>query len=352
MDYIKDFIAGISTIFTLVAGTSSTAILSVVGILLLILTAGLAAQAIKSTPQNTPNVLRIALFISLVGGMLFSAAGPGLALFWVSQSQIPRVSRQTAFTNLQNNEEVRWLVRLVAYDEQTDPQLAADRLQNLGPAKQLFSFVSAYEDLRGYSVQESVQMTGGKFRDGQHISAVIFPLRTQLYPANARGLLQAIQQVEARKDIAIDRPFLRGQNLLSKEELKDLEDDRIPSYRVENFLNKYQHYCELAQKFRCDEKESFSTRIYIGGLYPDWHPLGFSQRNPSKDPCKPQPDPNYCVFADWNAAKATLIPQFGSRAFVVRNLQVERIPGRMLIDFEQPAHQLIPDIGLRADALK
>jgi hypothetical protein len=341
MDQFKGILDGVATIFQIVASTKPTATLSIIGLTLLVLAGLLSYWAIRSEPNQTPTWMRVLLFGSLVGGLLFSAAGPGLALFQFSQAPLRKISPQTAFTNLQENKEVRWLVRLVSYDQQTDPQLAADKLFRLGPEKQQFSFVSAYEDLAGYSAEDSIQMTGGTLDPGQHISAVIFPLRTQLYPANARGLLQVIQQVENRKDVEIQKPFLKGSNLLSKDELDDLNDHSIVSYRIDNFQDKYHHYCELAQQFRCDE--TYSAREYIGGLYPDWHPLGFSLRHPNKNPCHQQPT-NYCTFSDWNSAKSSFLPGFGSRAFVVRNLLVNTIAGRMLVDFEQPAHQIIPFI--------
>src|SRR5262249_11374926 len=120
--------------------------------------------------------------------MLFSAAGPGLALFWVSQTPLQRVARENAFVNLQSNNRVRWLVRLVPYNRIAEPDLAVGKLESLGPRNQLCSFVGAYEELAGYTAKDAVEMSGLIYEDLQNISAVIFPLgRTQLYPANARG---------------------------------------------------------------------------------------------------------------------------------------------------------------------
>jgi hypothetical protein len=188
-------------------------------------------------------------------------------------------------------------------------------------------------------------MTGGTFTDGHRVSAIIFPLRTQLYPANARGLLQVIQEVEARKDVDLSKPFLRGTNYLNREELEELERHKeINSYRFSNYQDKYRRYCELAQQFRCDM--TYSARDYIGGLNMDWHPLGLAQRDVEKDPCF-RPDPNYCAISDWKSAKSALLPEFGTRAFFIRNQEINAIPGRMLMDFGEPVHQLIPDIGLR-----
>jgi hypothetical protein len=121
-----------------------------VGIVLLILAGFLAYSAIKLKPEETSTLLRVSLFSSLVGGMIFSAAGPALALFWVSQSPIPKVPLEKAFDYLETNEKVAWLIRLIPFDQQTDPELAVGRLVRLGPLKQQYSFVAPYEELAGY----------------------------------------------------------------------------------------------------------------------------------------------------------------------------------------------------------
>jgi len=59
------------------------------------------------------------------------------------------------------------------------------------------------------------------------------------------------------------------------------------------------------------------------------------------------PIPSYCAFSNWKTVKANFYSKFGARAFLIRNLEIDRIPGRILIDFENPDKQVIPDIGLR-----
>lgn len=342
---IDGFFAGIAKIFEIVASSSATATLSSVGLLLLVLAGSLAYQAMTKKPDDLPKYFGIALFTSLLGGMIFSAAGPSLALFWVSQIPIKRVSADLALDNLEQNKQVKWVVRLISFNQALEPDRGIDRLQRLGPPKQLFSFVASYEELAGYTVKDALEMIGGKYTPGDRVSAVIFPLRTPLFPANARGLLQVIQDVEGRKDTEIKEKFLHGNNTLNGDELKNLKADDIPSYRVANFKDKYQHFCELTYKFICDET-SYSARDYVGGLYKDWHPLGFSQRKPPEDRCS-TPKEKYCAFSDWKTTKATFNGLFGSRAFLIRNMEINLIPGRILIDFENPTEQLIPDIGTR-----
>jgi hypothetical protein len=218
-------------------------------------------------------------------------------------------------------------------------------LEMLGPKSQFFTFVGNYEEMAGYTAKDALLMTGGGYTDGMHISAVIFRLRGNLYPANARGLLQVVREVESRKDVDLPKKFLVGSNLLNDGELDDIKLNSINSYRLESFSDKYQHYCELAHQFQCGY--SFSARDRIGGLNPDWHPLGFSKRQTDEVACRNLNDAGYCKFSDWKSSKALWRSQFGSRAFLIRNLAIEDIDGRILIDFDQPDRQKIPDIGIR-----
>lgn len=342
---IGDITTGIGTVFQLVGDSAATTILSVVGLVLLLLAAILANRALTTDPQNVTVQLKSALFISLIGGMLFSAAGPGLALFWVSQSSIKKTTAQTSLDNLEYNKQVNWVVRLISYNNKQEPDRGIDRLQHLGPPKQLYSFVASQEDLVGYTVKEALEMIGVKYTPGDRVSAIIFPLRTAIFPANARGLLQVIQEVETRKDTEIKERFLQGNNSLSGEEIKNLKVTDIPSYRIAKFEDKYKRYCQLAYDFLCSDKE-YSAKDYIGTLYHDWHPLGFSQKKPQGNACEVHSS-KYCEFSDWKTAKANFRDNFGSRAFLIRNLEIDRIPGRILIDFENPTEQIIPDIGVR-----
>jgi len=346
MKELNDVLTAIKTIFELVTNTSATATLSAVGLILLIIAIVLAYQTIKKKPEETPGLLRAALFVSLIGGMLFSAAGPGLALFWVSQSPIAKISASKAFDNLEKNERVHWLVRLIPFDPKKHPELAIGRLNRLGPPEQRYTFVAPYEELVGYNVDSAIQMTGGTYVSGQRVSAIIFPVAGhQIYPANARGLLQIIRKVEQISELKIEKPLLKGAQTLSADDMADLENvDALAYWRWENYKARFPRYCELAQKFRCNP--SYSARRYIGGLNIDWHPLGLAQKDAGTDSCQIPPQ-TYCSISDWSAARGLLLKNFGSRAFLIENLELNEISNRVLIDFVNPPHQVIPDIGFR-----
>lgn len=324
----------------LIVKEPATATLSVVGLLLLFLAAGLSYLALTKKPEEVTRLLVVSLFVSLVGGMVFSAAGPGLALFWVSKSPIKKVPVAEAFKNLEGNSRVKWLIRLVQYDPIHQPELAVGKLDHLGPEQQQYSFVGDYDELVGYTAREALEKIGASYDPAKtRVSAIIFPLAMatrNLYPANARGLLQVVQNVEKSK-AEIKERLLDG-TILNTAELKDLTNVGMDSYQVTKFSEKYPHYCELTIKL---QSGNYSAKDYIGGLYADWHPLGFSRRNPDENVCN---GGRCCVFSDWKQAETAWQAQFGSRAFLVDNLQIDQIPGRVMIDFDQPQFETIPDV--------
>ena len=297
---------------------------------------------------SSTRLLRSALFASLAAAVVLAAVAIGFAPPRPAPTpSFARMSTTQAWANLESNASVGHLIRLVAYDPQTEPGLAIDRLARLGPPDQLYSFVASYEEMAGYTAKQALEKNGLRLRDGQHVSAVIFPRRTELYPANARGLLQIIRAVEQEKGAAIGERFLEGRDVLTPAELKGLQSTDIASYRVSDFRDLYPRYCELARQFNC-EPAPYPASRFIGSLYHDWHPLGFSQIDPSHDPCT-LPPAQYCAFVDWSTARAEFLPRFGSRAFLTKNLEISKIPGRILIDFDQPDRQIIPYIGATAD---
>ncbi|TWI07878.1 hypothetical protein LPJ38_03180 [Bradyrhizobium daqingense] len=339
----KEIIDGLSTVFRLVASSSSSATLSVVGLALLLVAGALAYKAAKSKPDDFPSSMKAALFLSLIGGMIFSASGPSLAL--VKAASIPRMTSDQAFKNLQDNSEVKNVVRLIAYDPEVEPGLAIDRLTKLGPKDQLYSFVASYDELVGYKVSDALAKVGASNRDIKRVSAIIFPLKTPLFPANARGLLQVIKEVESRAEIQtlLTKKFLDGTNSLNSDQAKDLAITSIPSYKWDDQFGKtYPHYCALSNQFACNPS-TYSAHAYVGSISHDWHPLGFSQ-NPREDRCN-LPTTKYCEYTSREAAERDYRNKFGARAFLIRNLEINKIPGRRLIDFDRPYDQVIPEIG-------
>jgi hypothetical protein len=109
-----------------------------------------------------------------------------------------------------------------------------------------------------------------------------------------------------------------------------------------NYKNFYPHYCQLAKTFFCGQ---YAAKELVGGLYRDWHPLGFSQKNPPTGPCAITTD-KFCAFSDWDKAREEVKARFGTRAFLIENLEIKKISGRMLFDFTDPLRDKIPELGL------
>ena len=93
---IGAIVDAISKIFDLITKSSSTAFLSVAGFVLLLLAGVLAYVAIKSKPDELSLWIKVALFVSLVGGNYISAAGPSLALFYVSESALTSIQKMNS----------------------------------------------------------------------------------------------------------------------------------------------------------------------------------------------------------------------------------------------------------------
>jgi hypothetical protein len=166
--------------------------------------------------------------------------------------------------------------------------------------------------LKGYTVAEAVRrLTGGSLGQDMRVSAIIFHLnkkKVRLFPANARGLLQVV---------------------------KYLEDDKSERF--------YPEYCELSHRFRCGDYDALSL---ISAIKFDWHPIGISTSNRSNI-CRP--NAVYCDAQDWETLKEETWSTFGSRIFLIENLDLHDLKDRYLIEFGEPYVQVIPEIGLADD---
>ncbi|WP_315736165.1 MULTISPECIES: hypothetical protein [unclassified Bradyrhizobium] len=337
-DDMDKAIDGFVQVLSFVLASSSTAALLAVGLILLLITTVFACIALRSKPEEVTSFFKAAFFLCLVGGILFSAAGPSLALFYVSQDPIRRKSVNEAIDDLASNRRVRYVIRMISRSP-SDAALGIDALTQLGPPRQRYSFVADYEELKGHTVKEALDLFGIGYVAGYRVSVVIFPLQIDLYPANARGLLQVVSNVEA--GVAPEDRFLKP-GKLHDAELKEFGDTGIQTYRIDNFKPFYPHYCELAQTFFCGR---YAAKELVGGLYRDWHPLGFSQKNPPTQPCT-IPKEKFCAFSDWDKVRQDFKGHFGVRAFLIENLEIGKIPGRMLFDFQDPQRDRIPELGL------
>jgi hypothetical protein len=357
MDF-NSLVSDLQQLFDLATNTQTSSILIVVGLILLLV--GIVI-AVKADPATSP--LRYVLIGCLSAGVLFCAAGPLFALFNFSKYPIQRVPVSKAFDNLKTNERVSWLIRLIPYDPNPDgqPNLAIGKLTQIGPQEQQYTFVASDDELAGYPVDQAVRMTGISYSPGQRVSAIIFPVPPQpdtrakaLYPANARGVLQVIQNLESDPRNKITNSLFTGQDTLTAEEAADLKNfNALNNWRWDTNFKFYPHYCQIALDFVCT-LPPYSARSYISGPNTDWHPLGLAQISAARDPCDPDIRPNFCKVPDlnsaensWKAMKSALLKSFGSRVFLMQNLKIDSIQDRVLIDFGEPTTEYIPNMTLR-----
>ncbi|MGY4198911.1 hypothetical protein [Bradyrhizobium sp. USDA 4520] len=348
---MTEFFQAAAQVLQLVIGSSAATTLTLVGVILLLLTAVMAYIALGSKPDETSNSLKVALYLCLVGGIAFSAAGPSLALYNelsnAALNPFPVQSTDQIRQRLAENARVRYVVRLIPYNynvREERQELSIDNVAKLGPVKQLYSFVGDYEELKGRTVADAIDMTGIT-KNFDRVTAIIFPLprksgdTSAFYPANARGLLQVIRLAESQIEPK-DR-FIKP-DTFNPDELRNLRDTDLNTYPPTAFKPFYPRYCHLARTYFCTDQPS---RSLLGGLYRDWHPLGFSQTDPPNAPCD-IPEDQFCAFTGWDKVRHDFKDHFGARAFLIENLDVNKIAGRIMIDFTDPHNQRIPEIGL------
>jgi hypothetical protein len=259
-EWFDAVIDGIRSFFDVVTSARPGALLSVIGLFLLLLSGWLAYRASTAKPEERSQWYSWAIFGTMICGVVFSAVGSALTVFL--PDEISRTPIAKAFDNLESNQRVHWLIRTIVFDPEDHNTLSINRLSHLGPSKQQYTFVAPYEELVGYKVDEVVHMTGGVHRGEQRVSGIIFPLpsRIELYPANARGLLQVISKVENSPELKIDKPFLRGKNRLSEAQVQDMQETgTLESWAWKHYKHNYRTYCELVQEFRCDRSYSMRT---------------------------------------------------------------------------------------------
>jgi hypothetical protein len=346
---------------------------------LLILAVGLLSVAIFFSQKAfslgakaTPAWLLLCLFVTYGGSIIAMAAAPSVRLLKVRSYRPLR--RSDVLHNLKVNERVHYAIRLIPYRQDNRDYLGIGKLTNLGrccdptatdPANQAclknpapqrctqqrYVFVADYAELRNLPVLEAVSKTGLPTEDVIGVSAIIFPLRGRpLYPANARGVLQIIDSIDREHANDPATVYRRFEQLSQNMPSTLLEDHQIPSYSWSSIRDMYPLYCSLAQTFRC-AKPAFSAAGRFGTLSRDWHPLGFS-RQTEELPCTPAVD--LCAInknGDWDDVVSRQIKEETiARVFLTDNYPIGDIPGRLMIDYDNPREQTIVDLGsLEAD---
>lgn len=133
---------------------------------------------------------------------------------------------------------------------------------------------------------------------------------------------------------------------------KDLKSEQLPSWSWDEYSRYYLEYCELSHQLRCGD---YGASDLISAVKFDWHPIGISTSNRSNI-CRPsvvcnicRPSVVYCDAQDWETLKKETSSTFGSRVFLIENLDLHDLKDLYLIEFGEPYVQVIPEIGLADD---
>jgi hypothetical protein len=247
----------------------------------------------------------------------------------------PPVTAAVAFENLKSNRRVEWLIRMIPYTSAAP--LENGKVDSLGPTGQDYTFVASYEELRGYRVDFAIRKTGYAVRPGQKVIAIIFPLRErELIPANARGVLQVILKLDAKH--AGEAGYTPANVKMLPEKVRNtLDDTGIESWQWDKYQHMYKDFNEQLNAIRLQQGNASALK-FMGQLDRDWHPAGYSMIIDTTPNWIPE---DFQLIA---AGENVAIPSFGARAFLLQNLKLSEIPGRVIIDFQDPAQQYIPDL--------
>ncbi len=328
-----------------VSNSNASSVVTAFGFLFAVCTVALVYKAVKSEPGEFDTRYQVLTYLSFFVTLLMAMLGPAIGLLHLpDDSSAPRpVSSQRVLDDLRTNTAVTRLIRLIPYTPGAQNDLRLSNLQQLGSPQQRFTFVADYDELRGDRVSEAVHKVGGKVNSGQHVSAIIFPLQgRQLFPANARGLLQIIQALDRQSRSAGGYVPVDVQTL-GQDALKDLELTGQRDYWAwESYGPRfYGSYCRLTQQVRCRERP-YSVLELLGGIYEDWHPLGFSFATPPSNVCgRPDVKEAQCDIEAWKQTDQYL-KLIGTRAFLIENLKLSELSGIVLMDFPEPYNDRIP----------
>ena len=150
------------------------------------------------------------------------------------------------------------------------------------------------------------------------------------------GLLQVIQRVDERHED--EEGYNSCTPELSDAAARHLTRDGIVDYGWQAVSPYYSEYVEAERRLRA---QSCSAYRLIGNIGRDWHPAGYSRvvGHPRGH------ELSMSVQLALPEGTVIPIPDFGSRAFLLANLSLAEIGDRVMIDFDNPDEDRIPDLA-------
>lgn len=315
---------------------SGLAVIFVVGIAALLVSCLLAWRRSSNDHWSVLASIMALFFV----GLGFVTASSGLIGQRERTPPVPHVVRyapQQAFENLKRNRTVEYLVRLVAYDPETQPFLRVGKLETLGAEQQSFVFVADYDELRGCTVAEALYRTGHPAMANYQVSGIIFPLlHRSLFPASARGVLQVIQDIDAERKTDAGYKPANLAKYLEPNEIAALTGRDKPDYRWDSYRGYHRGYSKAIEKLR---EEKCSAFDYMGTIERDWNSIGCAEVIGRDDVA-----PSSFELDAGDGLPTLKIANFGARVFLIRNMRIDELKGQVLFHSRNPEQDRIPDL--------
>jgi len=339
----------------IIAGLTSSDLIGVclgaIGATLVLVGAYFASILISKDPRDIENWQKLLAISLLMSGLLLSIAGLSGTLWDELTEPVPVTQASDAvgpiapgksYSNLLTNGRVERMIKLVV----RKPASSEPTRTSLGNDGDAYTLVGDFDEMKGRSAADAVRFLGGTIEDGDVVTAIVFPRNPhRITPASAQGLLQTVGAAQ----VGLDGNKLDLSAGLSPAALQGLqlgqERPDLATWAWSSYGKFYPDYCKLALDIKCGRAtDAASAKIE---QIANWHPLGFSERaSLLKDVCAKEAVETLCGIKDAASAWASLKPYYGARAFYIKNEPLTALPGRLIIEFDFPEQQRIPDLTL------
>jgi hypothetical protein len=279
-------------------------ILSALGFLLLLLGFFLVWKWAKSDPSTLPPRWALFTYVTLGAAVVLTLSGQALTVINLKQGRIQtlQIPAKIVYARLLENKRTDWLIRLIPYDSKNPTEQMLSYPPSLGPRHHRYTFVTAYSELRGYTVQQAIEKTGGR-RDRRNVTAIIFNRNgTDIFPANVRGVLQVIHKIDNESNEEGNKDDWTKQNNGCVQKTQDpsyncfpfdqlfaadpsqffgnLRSTNIESWAFRNYSQYFDRYCQAVLELVRNRTNPYSAIKRMGQIVDDWNPLGYSQIKP------------------------------------------------------------------------
>lgn len=254
-----------------------------------------------------------------------------------SLARVERCTSERAFEHLKNGTPAERLVRMIAYDPETEPSLSASNLKTLGVPRQRFIFVGDHDELKGYTVREAMSKVGTPVHAGQRVTVIIFPASgREVFPANARGLLHAIHAVDQHHaNLPRNDADYRPANLTQY--LTRCEIDQLASYPQSQWAWRtwgptHRRDTDIVRELKNIPVSAFH---YLGTIDSDWNSLGYAKAMGKTD----LPIANFTLSL---GCETFPLENFGARVLFTNNQNIADLTNATLLDSSNPQTDRIP----------